>query len=287
MFVNGQRTLSQREAIAFIRTLGPNPDDPDNPLPSGSRWTIANADNGAVTASKDGSVVLLPASWPRYSVDETERIVRQLLPDAFAAPRRGKPGSADLDVLLHQYRSTGFAVVGVGRRYGPLMPQIREPADDAPALSELDKEIERVAELRWPESQPWYPENGVDDENRDEVLRRVELWKPSTRDGKPATKWRPCDFDAICMWASSAYRLHGQTLKQISEWLEVKSPTVRKAIALGDMLWATFGAWPWAVFPAGAMDDGWWETEEAWTALADAMDAQIRRGVAFVRSLRL
>jgi hypothetical protein len=65
-----------------------------------------------------------------------------------------------------------------------------------------------VAKQRWPWAQPWHP-GTVTAENRDEVLRRTELWSPETKRGSKAIKWQPSRHVAICMWAASGRCLHG------------------------------------------------------------------------------
>jgi len=116
-------------------------------------------------------------------------------------------------------------------------------------------------------------------ENRDELARRRELWRPATRRGHPATKWRPCSHVAICMWASSSRCLHGNAIDFIGEKvIEAKDPrTVRRAISIGSEAWASLGAWPWATRDGGALGDDWTDDDEIWSVLCDHVDRLARR----------
>lgn len=220
--------------------------------------------------------VVLPASNVRYSVEESARLVGALDPHPYFEPGRGPPGSAELEALLHLYHLSGLPMVGVGRRWGPKVPQLREPSEKAADLSAIDKDMEVVANQRWPWAQPWYPE-AVTIENRDEVLQRAGRWRPETKRGVRATKWRPCTHVAICMWASSARHLHGQGDDQIMELLEAKDPrTARKAIDIGNRTWAELGGWPWATWESGALKADWWTSDDVWNGLEREIDGRVR-----------
>jgi len=56
-----------------------------------------------------------------------------------------RPDSREFGHLLMRVKFSGVPMVGVGRRYGPQLPQLRAPADDAPELLALDIDMERVA----------------------------------------------------------------------------------------------------------------------------------------------
>jgi hypothetical protein len=241
-------------------------------------WSLRTGDNAALIAARDGREVVLPASGLRYSVTESARLLAELNPSPYVPPGRGGPGSRELDEVIHFYRVTGLPTVGVGRRWGPFVPQIRDPTHDAPTLRSIDEDMQAVAEQRWDWAQPWHPRS-VTAENREEVARRRELWRPETRRGGVATKWRPCSHVAICMWASSSRHLHGEAGGFISEnIIEAKDPrTVRRAISIGSKAWAALGAWPWATRGDGALDDGWHEEDVIWTALWEHVDRLARR----------
>lgn len=262
-FVSGQDAVSQAQMVEHARTLG---------------WSIRTGENASMIAALDGREVALPASGVKYSTEESARLVAELNPSPYVPPGRGWPGSRELAEVIHFYHVTGLPTVGVGRRWGPLVPQIRDPAHDFPTLRSIDEDMQAVAEQRWDWAQPWHP-GSVTAENRDEVARRRELWRPETRRGDPATKWRPCSHVAICMWASSSRHLHGNAIGFIGEKvIEAKDPrTVRRAISIGSNAWASLGAWPWATREDGALGDGWADEDEIWTALWDHVDRLARR----------
>ena len=194
-FVGGQDTLSQAQVADYARNAG---------------WTLRTGEDAALIATLNGREVLLPASGLRYSRAESAQLVAGLNPNPYVPPGRGHPGSDELAEVVAFYRTTRLPTVGVGHRWGPFMPQIREPAHDAPELRSLDEDMQAVAEQRWPWAQAWHPRS-ITAENRDEVARRGKLWRPETKSGDPATKWRPCTHLAICMWASSSRHLHGHS----------------------------------------------------------------------------
>jgi hypothetical protein len=270
-FVHGQDTLSQRQLIDYCSRLG---------------WSLTNADGGAKKASQNDHVVLLPPSGPRYTIEESAQLMAALQPQLSARPGRGRPDSAEFDLLMQMYRNIGIPLVGVGHRWEPTVPQIERPEDAAPALIELDRDMEAVAKQRWPWAQPWHPRT-VTGENRDEVLTKEARWRPDTKRGHPATKWRPCAHPAICMWASSARHLSCQNDDQIGELIEAKDPrTIRKAIERGDQAWASLGAWPWKAFESGVPSDEWWALDAPWDRLIDEVNSRLRRGERFLAAVR-
>jgi hypothetical protein len=262
LFVSGQDAVTQAQTMDHARILG---------------WSLRPGEPGSMIASRDGRDVVLPPSALRYSVEESARLVGELNPSPYVAPARGRPGSPELAELLHCYRVTGLPTVGVGCQWGPLAPQIRQPTADAPALKTIDEDMWAVARQRWHWAQPWYP-SSVRAENRDEVMRRKALWSAETKAGKTATKWRPCSHVAICMWASSARTLDGESDDGLSELIEAKDRrTVRRAIKIGSKTWASLGAWPWATREDGALGAGWSDADEIWQALREHIDRIARR----------
>jgi hypothetical protein len=263
LLCSGQDAVSQAQMVDHARTLG---------------WSFRTGENAALIAALDGREVVLPASGVKYSIGESARLVAELNPSPYVPPGRGRPGSRELAEVIHFYRVTGLPTVGVGRRWGPFVPQIRDPARDAPTHRSIDEDMQAVAEQRWDWAQPWHPDS-VTAENRDEIARRRELWRPETRRGGPATKWRPCSHLAICMWASSSQQLHGNATGFIGEnVIEAKDPrTVRRAISTGSKAWAPLGAWPWATREDGALGDDWSDEDEIWAALWDHVDRLARR----------
>jgi hypothetical protein len=268
LFVHGQDALSQRQVIEHSKHLG---------------WSVRPADDGAMIAAKEGREVLMPASRPRYSAEQSASLVQSLSP--FAMPSRGKPDSAEFDSLMHMYRNIGLPLVGVGRRWGPTMPQIRESAKDAPPLREIDEDMQAVAEQRWAWAQRWYP-TSVTAQNRDDVRQRSARWSPETKRGGKATKWRPCTHVAMCMWASSAHHLSCRSSDQVGELIGAKDPrTVRKAIEIGDRTWASLGAWPWSAFAPAAVPADWWALDEPWELLGSEVSRRITRAQRFLEAI--
>lgn len=256
-FRYGQDTLSQGQIAEFARMIG---------------WKIALS-RGSLRASKEGVDVILPATSACYSRAQTAELMRRLQPEVFVQPARGVPGSLEFEALLDRYRRTGLPTVGVGRRWGPLMPRIIEATAEAPDLLALDRDMQAVAKQRWEWAQPWH-DLEVTGENRDEMLLRAERWKPETQRHALATKWRPLAHPAICMWASSARQISGRSYDWIeTNVLEVKERTVKRAILRGDQLWASLGAWPWGHYPEGQLPRRWWELDEPWERLDRAMPA--------------
>lgn len=258
-FVSGQDTVSQAQIMDHARMLG---------------WKLRPGETGSMIASRDESDVVLPSSGLKYSVEMSAQLVAALNPHPYVPPGRGGPGSPELDELIRLYRLTDLPTVGVGRRWAPFLPQIREPDDGAPALRSLDEDMQAVAEQRWEWAQPWHPES-VTAENRDDVQRRSKLWRAETKSGKPATKWRPCSHVAICMWASCSRHLNGKSDDWIGEHvIEAKDPrTIRRAIAIGNKAWASLGAWPWAASHDGALDAHWSDDDEVWAVYGSTSTA--------------
>lgn len=271
LFVSGQDAISQAQAIDYARMSG---------------WALRSGQNASMIASRDEREVVLPASGVQYSVEDSAKVVAALKPYPHVPPARGRPGSPEFAEVLHRYHLTGLPAVGVGRRWGPQVPQIREPTEEAPDLLAIDRDMEAVAKQRWHWAQPWHP-GSVTAENRDDVLRRTALWTPETKRGTKATKWRPCSHLAICMWASSSRHLHGQHDDHIADLIEAKDPrTVHRAIGIGNQTWACLGGWPWATRDEGALDASWWESDDVWDALAAAIDRRLRRAQALASALK-
>lgn len=133
VFVSGQDAVSQLQLIEFARASG---------------WALRPGDSSSMIASRDEREVVLPASGLTYSREESARLVAALSPAQYVPPARGRPGSPELAQVLHSYRLTDLPTVGVGRRWGPQVPQIREPAEDAPDLVAIDRDMEAVARQR-------------------------------------------------------------------------------------------------------------------------------------------
>lgn len=268
--MSGRDAVTQAQLIDYARSVG---------------WRLRPGNDASMIASRDERVVALPASGLRYSVEDSTRLVAALNPAPYVAPARGRPGSPEFAQVLDRYRLTGLPTVGVGRRWGPQVPRVREPSEHAQPLPAIDRDVEAVAKQRWHWAQPWYPRS-VTAENRDDVLRRTAMWKPETKRGTKATKWRPCSHVAICMWASSSRHLHGEDDDHVSTLIGAKDPrTVRRAIAIGNETWASLGGWPWATREAGALGANWWESGDVWDALATAVDRAVRRAQALMPAL--
>ena len=251
-FVSGQDAVSQAQLIDYAQLCGS---------------TLRPGENASMIASRDKRVVLLPASGMSYSVQDSARRMEALNRAPYVPPARGRPGSPELAQVLHSYQLTGLPAVGVGRRWGPQVPQIREPSTDAPALLTIDRDMEAVATQRWHWAQPWYP-SSVTVENRDEVLRRTARWKPETKRGAKATKWRPCSHVAICKWASCSRHLHGEDDDHVGALIEGQGPADNPARDrhrqphLGSSRRVAPGA-----RDAGALTATWWESDDIWDAL--------------------
>jgi hypothetical protein len=247
---------------------------------------VRPGDNASVIASREDREVVLPASGIAYSVEDSARLVGELNPSPWVPPARGRPGSPAFAEVIAAYRRTGLPTVGVGRRWGPLLPQIRDPTDDAPPLQRIDQDVEAVARQRWSWAQPWHPET-VTIENRDDVLKRTALWQPETKSGKPATKWQPSRHVAMCMWASCHRHVSGKEDEGVAELIGAKDPrTVRRAIARGNQVWASLGAWPWAARDSGALAVDWWESDDIWEALSAEVALRVRRGQQLITALQ-
>ena len=262
-FVSGQDAVSQAQMVEHARTLG---------------WSIRTGENASIIAALDGREVVAPG-FRGEVLNRGERPARRRAEPQSIRPARPRAARITRACRSHPLLSRDRTPDGrCWSPVGPLVPQIRDPARDSPTLRSIDEDMQAVAEQRWDWAQPWHP-GSVTAENRDEVARRRELWRPETRRGGPATKWRPCSHVAICMWACSSRHLHGNAIGFIGEKvIEAKDPrTVRRAISIGSNAWASLGAWPWATREDGAVGDGWTDEDEIWTALWDHVDRLARR----------
>jgi hypothetical protein len=186
-------------------------------------------------------------------------------------------------------------MVGVGRRWGPRLPQLRPPAKDAPELLTLDEDMETVAVERWAWGQSWYPEVATA-ANAKERQRREAHWE---RVGKKL-RWQPARHRAMCMWASSGRHLRLWDDEEIAQVLELSGTaarwhnngrrdfkTVPVIVSRGDDIWASLGAWPWVAFADGHPPAEWWTLPEPNDMLRDAIKANLARAEqlsAWVRS---
>jgi hypothetical protein len=276
--------------------------------------TIRPADsNGAMLAEKNGASVTLP---PVVSAKLEHELASQLDAIVFPPhppfrPGRGAPGSDQLEHLLEQCRRSGSAyglaesypgedagpdaprLVGVGRRSGPRLPQVRPASAGAPDMTDLDCDMEAVAKQRWFFAQSFYSLLGaITIENRDEARQRREAWKPATERGKPAEKWGPKRHDAMCMWAAHSRRVLGRTKTEVAAMLAEPDPpatkawrTARDCIDVGDSVWAALGAWPWGAF-SEKLPAEWWTQEAAWLSLAAWGSPSVTRSLQSPTSVR-
>lgn len=208
-------------------------------------------------------------------------------------PKLPGPDSLEFELLMLRLQDSEYPFVGIGRRWGPRLPQIRPPAPRAPALEDIDGDMERVQELTSPWAQPWFqvatrPTNGVVDSNRDEILEHVEERERT----KPRLK--PSSHLALCMWASCWWHLGAFDDEQlvtrfrddqlVGKLLNLSGDaglsanrnrfrSLPRTISKGDHLWSSLGVWPWAAFPAAQTPAAWWTREEAHSELASAIHA--------------
>jgi hypothetical protein len=202
------------------------------------------------------------------------------------------PGSHELGVLLLRVRASGLAVVGVGHRYGPRVPQVREPEvrdEDRARLDPvaLDDDVAQVAQARWYWARASSPDPAMplDEANMWERTRRRE---PAA--GVPLKRWQPVRHASLCMGASAARRLDGFTDEKIAELYNVKGDvangsgagagtppfrTLPEIIRRGDAYWAQLGGWPWAAFAGGRLPAEWWTAEAAGRSLRDSIHREL------------
>lgn len=202
-------------------------------------------------------------------------MVGQTAPDSETFNPLPEPVTLEFWFLMQRLESSGVPFVGVGRRYGPRLPQVREPSPDAPSLLSIDQDVQRVEEARRYWAQPWYP-NPATVANAEERAQRRALWQ------SPG-KWQPARRVSMQLWASVQRHLRLKSDEELAEFLELDGEEVRhssqarryrvidKIVARGDEAWAALGAWPWAAFPKGRPPKGWHLTDAACASLADAV----------------
>lgn len=203
-------------------------------------------------------------------------------------------GTPELRGLLAELDRFGVPTVGVGRRWGPRVPQLHPPQADAPDLRELDRDV-----ADWASKRCWWAQPGfvtatqgtrsVTQANRGDrldeppseppdhgVLWRGDQWRRCSLD-RLGERWHPRRHDTVCMAAAAARHLDGASDEGIRrDLLELGGPgdrdrkrdrTVEGAVGRGSELWAALGGWPWAAFPGGSLPDDWSQCDEALDSL--------------------
>lgn len=124
-------------------------------------------------------------------------------------------------MLLHGWvHLVDLPSVGIGG-FGPYLPQIRPAADTARARQELHEDQWRVLRARegWANLPPHLRRTSAS--NRDEVLRRIQLFE-----ARKPRRWQPARHISCCLAASAAKRLDGRDDTYIASFLELDGTRV-------------------------------------------------------------
>lgn len=267
--VAGRGWCAPSSALRIVRPLTPALDATSSMERCRSRRNVRSADDDLPQMN---TLETIP--------DASQSMAAQTRP--ISPPFVPRPGSAEFGSLLAQLEfAAAIPMVGVGRRYGPRMPQLRTRADDAPEDLRLDQDMERVALARHYFAQPWYPDVATA-ENREDRQEKVRRWKRPER-------WQPLKRPSTCMSVAAARHLSlwddekiGGALLELAgsgpRWHSSERRTfrsVQRMVEKGDDIWTSLGAWPWVAFDDGHPPEQWWTLADPLAALQQAVDARI------------